>query len=105
MLVQARTEDLVADTKRICAVLDDPSLSPAASATRPPGLVWSRVEGRQWILTVRGTATESLDLVRATGAKAVDVQDMSLDDIFRDVVRGYEAGLSKALPTEVASCS
>jgi len=105
MLLQARTEELLAGTKRIRAVLDDVSLSTAASAARPSALVWSRIEGRQWTLTVRGSTVESVEQVRALGAKSIEVQDMTLDDIFRDVVRGHAAGHLETHRREAIACS
>lgn len=110
MLLQARTDDLLAQTKRVRAVLDDPSAAPAAAALRPAGLVWSRIEGRQWTLTIRGCSDETLAQVQAAGAKSIEVQDMSLDDIFRDVVRGHEArqsapAVATAILAEALTCS
>jgi ABC-2 type transport system ATP-binding protein len=103
MLVQARTEDLLAGTKRIRAVVDEPA-SKAAAAAAAPGLVWSRIEGRQWTLTVRGDTSVALEHVKSSGGRNIDVQDMSLDDIFRDVVRGHSAG-SFTASRKAAACS
>jgi hypothetical protein len=46
-------------------------------------------------VTVRGFASGVLEAVRAAGGKNAQVIDMTLDDVFRDVVRGLEDGAAK----------
>lgn len=98
LLVQSATEELVAGTKRIRAVLAEPAM---VAPEGPPGTVWSRVEGREWTVTVRGFTREAVEQVRGAGVggvggvggvRSAEVIDMSLDEVFKDIVRGREAG-------------
>jgi hypothetical protein len=75
------------------AVLADGSR--AAPPRAPEGAVWSRMEGREWIVTIRNFTRDAVERVRAAevdgGVRSVEVVDMSLDDVFKDFVRGQEA--------------
>jgi hypothetical protein len=68
--------------------LEDPAKPQAA----PPGCVWAQVRGREWLITVRDFSPEQIEFVRAkNGISHLDVIDMSLDDVFKDMVRGQKA--------------
>jgi ABC-2 type transport system ATP-binding protein len=94
LMLRERTDVLLATTKRVRSVLEVP-VGRADLGARIPGCVWSRVDGREWTVTVRGFASGVLEAVRAAGGKNAQVIDMTLDDVFRDVVRGLEDGAAK----------
>lgn len=96
LLVQCPTDELVATTKRIRAVLNGGG-APAA----PPGAVWSRIDGREWMVTVRGSTDAAVEQIRAAGARNVEIIDVNLDDVFKDMVRGACARKEQ----EVGACS
>lgn len=87
LILQCPTEELVRTTKRVRAVLE----TPGAPGQDPPGCVWSRVDGREWLVTVRGFTRDAVERMQATArVRAVEVLDLSLSDIFKDMVRGQE---------------
>jgi ABC-2 type transport system ATP-binding protein len=97
LVLRERMDVLLATTKRVRSVLEVPG-GKADLAARIPGCVWSRVDGREWTVTVRGFASGAqavMEAVRAAGGKNSQVIDMTLDDVFRDVVRGLEDGAAK----------
>lgn len=98
LIVQCPTEELITQTKRIRVVLDAAGSAEPATPARaslpqaPPGTVWSRLEGREWIVTVRGFTQDTLERIRAAASvRSLNVLDLNLDDVFKDVVRGQEA--------------
>ena len=85
LLIHAPVDELLDRTKRICAVLEEEN----GKREAPPGMVFQRVQGREWTITVENFRTEQVDFVRARNRIShLDVQDMSLDDVFKDFVRG-----------------
>jgi ABC-2 type transport system ATP-binding protein len=87
LLWHAPSDVLLERTKRIRAVLeeDDGRHEP------PPGVVCQSVRGREWLITVENFRQDQLDFVRARNRIShLDVQDMSLDDVFKDFVRGQK---------------
>ncbi len=86
LLVQCPTEELVRTTKRVRVVLKDDAVPGAP----PEGTVLSRREGRSWLLTIRGFAADTPERLKSAG-RIVEVQDLSLDEIFKDFARGQEA--------------
>lgn len=85
LLVQCPTEELVSTTKRIRAVLEEGG----TPGEPPPGTVYQRVIGREWTVTVRGFTRETVERLRAAAkVGSVDVMDLSLDEVFKDFVRG-----------------
>jgi ABC-2 type transport system ATP-binding protein len=87
LLLHKPVDELLDRTKRIRAVLEDEK-SPHEP---PPGHIWQQVRGREWLITVGDFSTDQIEFVRAKNRIAhVDVQDMSLDDVFKDVVRGQK---------------
>jgi ABC-2 type transport system ATP-binding protein len=88
LMIQCPTEDLVRWTKRIRAVIPDGVPTPPP----PPGTILARRDGRQWVLTVKDFGPHVVDQLRiALGDATIDVDDMSLDEIFKDFVRGQES--------------
>ncbi|TWT44002.1 ABC transporter ATP-binding protein YtrB [Phycisphaerae bacterium RAS1] len=78
-------EELISQTKRVRAVLSD-GATPGAP---PPGTVWQTIDRREWLLTVSDCSHDTLARLRALNPVAqVDVFDLTLEDIFKDYVRG-----------------
>jgi len=85
LLVHGNIEQLVATTKRIRVVLANGSRPDQV----PAGTVWDRLDGREWLLTVRDFAPEKAQQVRALGGvDHVEVIDLGLEDVFKDIVKG-----------------
>jgi ABC-2 type transport system ATP-binding protein len=81
--------------KRVRAVLHDGRLPVAA----PREAVWQQVNRREWSLTMHPFSSEVLERLQATNPiQRVDVDDLSLDDIFKDLIRG------QTLPRETVPC-
>lgn len=86
LLVHRPVDDLLRTTKRIRGVLSDGSTAPDP----PAGTVWQRVNGREWLMTVRDFSAETVERLRAGSAlQHVEVVDLSLEEIFKDLVRGW----------------
>jgi ABC-2 type transport system ATP-binding protein len=85
LLVSCATDELLRDTKRIRAVLRD-----GCAPDRPPdGTIWQRCERREWLLTVRGFTSATIEYLRATyPVEHVEVSDLGLEDLFKDYIRG-----------------
>jgi len=85
LLVEGNLDELLATTKRICATLRD-----GFCPDRPPeGTIWQRVEGREWIATVRDFSPDKLQQVRElNGVEHVEVLDLGLEELFKDFVKG-----------------
>ena len=92
LLLHSPIDELLERTKRLRAVFAD-DVDPAGAATEPPpGTVWQQVSGREWLLTVRDFGPDGLEFLRARNRIAhLDVQDVTLDDVFKDVVRGRQS--------------
>lgn len=86
LLLHSPVDQLLERTKRIRAVLEDES-PPVPQP--PPGLVWQQVQGREWLITVENFSPDQIEFVRSRNRIShVDVIDLSLDDVFKDFVRG-----------------
>ncbi len=82
------TDTLVSGTKRLRAVLRDG----AAIAAPPPGTIWQATRGREWLLTVRDFAAPLLETMRRDyPVQSVEVQDVGLEEVFKDFIRGRRA--------------
>ena len=56
---------------------------------RMAGLIRQQVTGREWLMTLDNFAPASIEFVRSHNRIShLDVEDLSLDDVFKDVVRG-----------------
>lgn len=88
MLVTGATDDLLASTKRVRAVV--PSGKPFRDP--PPGTIWQEFNAREWKLTVHGFTLETLAYLGAQDAvQVVEVQDLTLEEIFKDYIKGRRA--------------
>ena len=85
LILHSPVDSLLERTKRIRAVLEDES----AAREAPPGFVFQQVRGREWTITVQDFAPEQLDFLRSHNrVSQLDVIDVSLDDVFKDLIRG-----------------
>jgi ABC-2 type transport system ATP-binding protein len=88
LLYTGSTDELLTGTKRLRAVLRDGEKPQAA----PPGTIWQRIEGREWLLTVRDFSPAIVERLRAHApVDHVEVQELGLEDIFKDLIRGQRA--------------
>jgi ABC-2 type transport system ATP-binding protein len=88
LLLHGDLDSLLTSTKRICATLGD-GFHPQQA---PQGTVWQRVQGRQWMLTVRDATPEKVRQVEAMdGVDHVQVVDLGLEELFKDFIRGQRA--------------
>jgi ABC-2 type transport system ATP-binding protein len=85
LLLQGNLDALLTSTKRICATLRD-GCRPAPAVD---GVIWQRVQGREWTITVRDFSPEKAQQVRAIdGVENVHVVDLGLEELFKDFIRG-----------------
>ena len=85
LVLHSPVDSLLDHTKRIRAVLEDES----SARQTPPGLLFQTVRGREWILTVERFSPDQVEFVRSHNrVSQVEVLDVSLDDVFKDVIRG-----------------
>jgi ABC-2 type transport system ATP-binding protein len=85
LLYCGATDALLSGTKRIRAVLRDGT----QPGPPPAGTIWQRVEGREWLLTLRDFTPAAVEQLRAgQPLENVEVLDLGLDDIFKDYIRG-----------------
>ncbi len=88
LLMQGNLDELLTTTKRICATLRD-GCRPERT---PDGTIWQRVEGREWIVTVRDFSPDKVEQVLALNSvQHVEVLDLGLDELFKDFVKGQRA--------------
>jgi len=79
-----RLEKLLGETKRIRSVVDAESQQTIA----PSGTVRESRVGREWTVTVKDFSAEQVEFIRGKNqVTQVDVQDLTLDEVFRDYVR------------------
>jgi ABC-2 type transport system ATP-binding protein len=77
--------DELRSAKRVRAVLTDGRL-PVES---PREAVWQQVNRREWSLTLHPFSSGVLERLQATNPiQLIDVVDLSLDEIFKDLIRG-----------------
>jgi ABC-2 type transport system ATP-binding protein len=85
LLVHRGLDELLSSTKRIRAVLKDGCLP----QSEPKGIVWQNVQRREWSLTVDAFSAEVLAHLRADNpVENVEIQDLSLEELFKDYVKG-----------------
>lgn len=89
LVLQEQTEVLLNDTRRYRVLLEGDE-APSGTAKRAiPGLLHERVRGREWTLTARGSSDAITESIRAAGkVGSVEVSPISLEDLFKDVVKG-----------------
>jgi len=79
---------LVLDATGIRATLRDGS----SPAHLPAGTIWQRVEGREWTVTVgEFTPEKARQLREQNSVDHVEVIDVGLEDLFKDLVKGQRA--------------
>ncbi len=83
LAIQCPTEELVRTTKRIRTILADGQPAPAP----PPDSILIRRDGRQWSATIRNFSDEA---TRSLPPDSFTTEDLTLDDIFKDFVRGRQ---------------
>jgi ABC-2 type transport system ATP-binding protein len=90
ILVEGNVDQLLATTKRVSVTLRDGS-----RPERPPeGIVWQRIQGRQWLATIRDFSPEKERQVRAMEfAECVEVLDLDLEELFKDYVKGQRVAV------------
>ena len=85
LLTDRPTDELVARTKRVRAVLRNGS----APRLQPSGIVCQAVDKREWLLTVSDFSEMTvMELQDAPEIRGFEVIDLDLDDIFKDYIRG-----------------
>ena len=94
LVMHGTVDELLGRVKRVRAVLDDATQTvqaPTANVLR------STRAGREWTLTLDRFSRDQLDVLRSQNpTAALDVVDLSLDDIFKDLVRGRKEASSSA---------
>jgi ABC-2 type transport system ATP-binding protein len=84
--------DELRSARRVQAVLIDGRL-PVES---PREAVWQRVNRREWSLTLHPFSSDVVERLQATNPiQQVDVVELSLDDIFKDLIRGQAGKTSR----------
>jgi ABC-2 type transport system ATP-binding protein len=84
LLLNSPVSELLEKTKRIRAVLEDEF----GSHESPPGSICQQVRGREWVITVENYSQDQIEFIRAKNRIShLDVEDLSLDDVFKDIVR------------------
>jgi ABC-2 type transport system ATP-binding protein len=90
LLTQCSIDVLLAKTKRIRAVLTDG----ASPKKTPEGTIWQRQSGREWLVTVGEFSQDTIERIRGGNQlKNIEVLDLSLEDIFKDFIRGQRSQL------------
>jgi ABC-2 type transport system ATP-binding protein len=85
LLVQRGVEELLASARRIRAVLRDGCLP----RHEPAGIVWQRIERREWLLTVTDFSPELLTtLTVENDLEHIEVTGLNLEELFKDFVKG-----------------
>ncbi len=85
ILVHSHTQHLLENARRIRAVLHDGRL-PQSS---PPNAIWQNINRREWLMTLYPFSDASLASIREQNPiHTLDVSPLSLDDLFRDFIRG-----------------
>lgn len=85
LLLHKQLDDLLSTTKRIRATL----VNGHAPETLPDDIVCQRINGRDWEITVDNFNNEKVELLRSQPAvDHVEVFDLGLEDLFKDIVRG-----------------
>ena len=85
LLLHCPTDELLASAKRVRAVLRDGCLP----RWRPEQIIWQKVDRREWLLTLHPFSSDLLAQLQAENPlEHVDVADVSLEDLFKDYVKG-----------------
>lgn len=88
LLVHRDVDELLTNTKRIHAVLPNGEVP----TIELDDVVCQRVREREWLVTVSPFGEETVGRVKAASrAEHVEVEDLGLEEIFKDYVRGWRA--------------
>ncbi|MHC4670975.1 MAG: ABC transporter ATP-binding protein [Planctomycetota bacterium] len=88
LLVHCPVDQLLNKTKRIRAILEDGRLPDNI----PEGTVWQQIRRREWLLTVDNCTPELVTRVRSSNPVSnIEVMNLTLEDIFKDYVKGRRA--------------
>lgn len=86
LILSGTTDEILGRVKRVRVVLDDGTPAPPV----PPDVLRQTRDGREWLITVDRFGPTTLDGLRDRPGVRLDVMDLTLDDVFKDVVRGRE---------------
>jgi ABC-2 type transport system ATP-binding protein len=82
-------DELLERSKRVRAVLTEPGARPPRATL--PNILWQQVRGREWLITMKDFTDDSVrQLSQGNAIDHVDVYDVTLDDLFKDFVRGLQ---------------
>ncbi|MCG8650095.1 MAG: ABC transporter ATP-binding protein [Pirellulales bacterium] len=88
ILVHHQMEELLHRTRRVRAVLCDGRLPTAV----PENTIWQRVNRREWLMTIHPYSEATLDQIgRDNEVNDVQVSNLSLEEVFKDFVRGEQS--------------
>ena len=88
LIMHESVDDMRSRVKRIRAVLKDGSLP----RSTPEQAIWQKVNRREWDLTIYPFADEVVKQVNHSNPiEQIDVIDLSLEEIFKDAIRGKKA--------------
>jgi ABC-2 type transport system ATP-binding protein len=91
LVTHCSLEDL-RSAKRVRAVLHDGRLP----VETPPEAVWQQLNRREWSLTMYPFKHDVLERLQANNPiQRLDVDDLSLDEIFKDLIRGQRVQKSR----------
>lgn len=94
LIFQGRTDELLGTTKRVRLLPDSP-IEDAALRRLSPDVSHIAREGRAVTVTLRNFSPAAAESLRtAAHSPNLDVADLSLDDAFKDIVKGLEAACS-----------
>ncbi len=97
LLYEGPVDALLEGTKRIRAVLSNGS----KCGQPPEGTICHRVVDREWLITVKDFSPDKASRLLASGSVSrVDVDDLSLEEVFKDYIRGRRAISPEAAPAE-----
>ncbi|MBC8352313.1 MAG: ABC transporter ATP-binding protein [Planctomycetes bacterium] len=87
VLIHRPLDELLSSFKRVRAVLQDGRLP----AVIPKGTIWQSVNRREWALTVQDVDDTLIDQLKSENSvDSIEVAELSLDELFRDFIRGDE---------------
>ena len=88
LLIHSPIDELLSKTKRIRATLTNGTVPDKL----PEGVIWRSVQGREMLITLSEFTPEALSLVESQpGVAHVEVLDLGLEELFKDLVRGRKA--------------
>jgi ABC-2 type transport system ATP-binding protein len=99
LLLHQPLDQFIETTRRIRSVLEEPTA--AGAVAPPPGTVHQRLSGREWTVTVRDFSPAQVEFIRAKNrVQHIDVMSVTLDEAFRDFVRGNSSEAALDIPGE-----